>query len=190
MSNDDHDQDDVSRCLQGIRNAYSSSPSTASRKYYGSGFEVVTLDVDNDESGRSYGVVADEASMRRISIVEDSLYEVLNLSNTNDAHVVDDEKLQSITNTMHQAKKLPLSHAPHSFPCTDTYQALPSPPSVWPQRPLMVRPTPYTSTKVIGIVRHILCCVLTTSRCCRFVFVDLSSILLWPVTKIVNIILS
>lgn len=41
----------------------------------------------------------------------------------------------------------------HAFPCKDTYKALPSHPSQWPQAPLMIRPTPYTSTKVRGIRR-------------------------------------
>ena len=51
-------------------------------------------------------------------------------------------------------KRFSLSKLPHAFPCKDTYQELPSPPSQWPQCPLMIRPTPDTSTKIKGI-RHV-----------------------------------
>ncbi len=44
-------------------------------------------------------------------------------------------------------------HSKHAFPCSDTNKVLPSPPSQWPQAPLMIRPTPHTSTKIRGIRR-------------------------------------
>jgi hypothetical protein len=148
---------DVAECLEGLRDAYSASP-TARPQSDGTGFE---LTLDGDDHGDDHGDDGDDGScsaqvdpdisIRRVSVVEESLYEVLRLDE-NQSVQVDETKLPSIAYSVNQAKKLPLSHKPHSFPCTDTYKALPAPPSVWPQRPLMIRPTPYTSTKVIGIV--------------------------------------
>lgn len=136
---------DVAECLEGLRKVYSSSP-TVSRQFSEDGVE---LTLGDDGSGSAE---EDVAISRRVSIVEESLYEVLKLEE-NSALEFDEAKLQSVANTMTKAMKLPLSHMPHAFPCKDTYKALPAPPSAWPQRPLMVRPTPSTSTKVIGIVR-------------------------------------
>jgi hypothetical protein len=60
----------------------------------------------------------------------------------------------------------PISHdhvhsqeqAPHkephqcgAYPCRDTHATLPEHPSTWPQRPVMLRPSPKTSTKIRGI---------------------------------------
>jgi hypothetical protein len=53
---------------------------------------------------------------------------------------------------LHLAEKAAL-HSKHAFPCSDTHKALPSHPSLWPQAPLMVRPTPKTTTKIRGIRR-------------------------------------
>lgn len=41
----------------------------------------------------------------------------------------------------------------HAFSCKDSCNVLPDNPSTWPQCPLMIRPTPHSSTKVIGIRR-------------------------------------
>lgn len=49
-------------------------------------------------------------------------------------------------------QELPI-HTTHAYPCTDTHKDHPSPPSKWPQRPLMLRPTPHTATKIRGIRR-------------------------------------
>jgi hypothetical protein len=55
----------------------------------------------------------------------------------------------------HSTKPKPFApaHLPHAFPCKDTYNNLPSHPTRWPQCPVMIRPSPYTSTKVRGIRR-------------------------------------
>mmetsp|Transcript_26064 Transcript_26064/g.57415 ORF Transcript_26064/g.57415 Transcript_26064/m.57415 type:complete len:128 (+) Transcript_26064:72-455(+) len=42
----------------------------------------------------------------------------------------------------------------HAFSCKDSCNVLPDNPSTWPQCPLMIRPTPHSSTKVIGIVSY------------------------------------
>lgn len=39
----------------------------------------------------------------------------------------------------------------HAYPCPETYKILPPPPEDWPQRPVMIRPTPGTSTRIRGI---------------------------------------
>ena len=43
-------------------------------------------------------------------------------------------------------------HKTDAFPCISSGTILPDHPSRWPQRPLMIRPTPMSSTKVIGFV--------------------------------------
>jgi len=43
-------------------------------------------------------------------------------------------------------------HKTDAFPCITSGTILPDHPSRWPQRPLMIRPTPMSSTKVIGFV--------------------------------------
>jgi hypothetical protein len=45
----------------------------------------------------------------------------------------------------------PPIHKPHAYPCRDTHSRLPSPPTKWPQRPVMLRPSPNTSTVIRGI---------------------------------------
>jgi hypothetical protein len=54
---------------------------------------------------------------------------------------------------MAQGEELEADPQPCIYPCKDTYPAVPNEPSEWPQRPLMILPTPYTSTKILGIVR-------------------------------------
>merc|ERR1719238_6422 len=41
--------------------------------------------------------------------------------------------------------------ANHFYACSSTFSALPSHPSEWPQAPLMIRPSPNSSTKIRGI---------------------------------------
>ena len=50
----------------------------------------------------------------------------------------------------HPQEQLPI-HAPHAYPCPSTYKSLPSDPAMWPQRPVMLRPSPRTTTKIRGI---------------------------------------
>lgn len=52
--------------------------------------------------------------------------------------------------TAHDVEQLPI-HKIHAYPCADTHTSLPAPPSLWPQRPLMLRPTPKTRTRIRGI---------------------------------------
>jgi hypothetical protein len=47
-------------------------------------------------------------------------------------------------------KNLPI-HAPHAYPCEYSFSRLPSPPSSWPQAPVMLRPTPGSHTQIRGI---------------------------------------
>ena len=50
----------------------------------------------------------------------------------------------------HPHEQLPI-HTAHAYPCSSTYKNLPAEPSVWPQRPVMLRPSPRTTTKIRGI---------------------------------------
>jgi len=52
----------------------------------------------------------------------------------------------------HIQQELPI-HKTHAYPCQDTHTILPSNPSLWPQRPIMLRPTPNTNTQIRGIRR-------------------------------------
>ena len=49
-------------------------------------------------------------------------------------------------------EELPI-HKAHAYPCHETHKTLPSDPSIWPQRPVMLRPTPNTYTNIRGIRR-------------------------------------
>lgn len=40
---------------------------------------------------------------------------------------------------------------PHSYPCKDTYTIPPSPPEKWPQRPILLRPSPESGMRIRGI---------------------------------------
>ena len=46
---------------------------------------------------------------------------------------------------------VPIIRSPHAYPCENTFKALPSPPSRWPQAPIMMRPTPGSHTKIRGL---------------------------------------
>jgi hypothetical protein len=103
--------------------------------------------------GNCVGVLseADAVTIERISFVEEQLLELLKRDDTLDEEA-ELEKARQCSQFPKQ-EKLPLSHLPHAFPCSETYKELPSHPSQWPQRPIMVRPTPFTSTKIRGIRR-------------------------------------
>ena len=109
-----------------------------------------TIDRSSPDRHGSYGCIevdADPDVIERMSAVENRLLEMFPDE--------DDEAEQTqrirpprgnvATSTM--AKE----HQPHAFPCPDTYAALPSNPSKWPQLHLMIRPTPNTTTKIRGI---------------------------------------
>ena len=88
-----------------------------------------------------------EAVLSRIKLVETKLLEL-----------VDDHQYARPDSPDHDASEefdVPLGSLPihniHAYPCADTYKKLPSPPSLWPQGPLMLRPTPGASMKIRGI---------------------------------------
>lgn len=49
-----------------------------------------------------------------------------------------------------EPQPLPI-HKPHAYPCRDTHLCLPLDPQKWPQRPVMLRPSPNTFTTIRGI---------------------------------------
>jgi hypothetical protein len=129
---------DIGECLEGLRLANADtppdSPSASSRRQDDSGIEVE----------------ADPAIVLRMSIVEEKLLELLDLDID-----LDEEKATAKAkrcSVISKPKQLPI-HSAHAFPCRDTYKELPAHPGGWPQRPLMIRPTPNTSTRIIGIRR-------------------------------------
>ncbi|VEU36874.1 unnamed protein product [Pseudo-nitzschia multistriata] len=89
---------------------------------------------------------------KRNHSVEDSILDVLQKDGN------ESEKIQPATRTTaveDRKANFPSPLAPNAYPCKDTQHELPQHPSTWPQRPLMVRPTPCSSTKIIGIRRAI-----------------------------------
>jgi len=90
---------------------------------------------------------ADETAVQ-ISMVEEQLFGVVKSNNGEQTQ----EKERCYAKVVKQ-EQLPVSRSPHVFPCKDTYAALPKPSQTWPQNPLMLRPTPYTTTKIKGIRR-------------------------------------
>lgn len=133
---------DETKCLDGLRKQYSQSPMPSRCD--------IELTLDRSSSKES------AETIRQISIVEESIYEVLDLERDDDSSgrrtMMQGVLTKIPVSPMAQVEALKAQHQPFLYPCSDTYHALPKHPSEWPQRPLMVRPTPYTSTKILGIV--------------------------------------
>jgi len=48
--------------------------------------------------------------------------------------------------------RLPVSEEEHAYPCKDTYSFMPpSPPEKWPQRPILLRPSPESGMRIRGV---------------------------------------
>ncbi|KAL7533285.1 hypothetical protein ACHAXR_005143 [Thalassiosira sp. AJA248-18] len=48
--------------------------------------------------------------------------------------------------------RLPVAEEKHAYPCKDTYSFVPpSPPEKWPQRPILLRPSPESGMKIRGV---------------------------------------
>jgi hypothetical protein len=132
---------DVTECLKVLRQQYSQSPVSSRCNF--------EMTLDRSGSDESADIT------RRISIVEESIFEVLHLEHEEGAST--SSMMRGILKeipvaSMAHVEALKAHPQPYMYPCKDTYHALPNEPSEWPQRPLMVRPTPYTSTKILGIV--------------------------------------
>lgn len=98
---------------------------------------------------------------KQIATVDKSIKRVLNLDKQqnslgddknqqrNDGQTIEGGELSG--NQNQDERKAFLSDKANTYPCKDACKRLPEHPSRWPQRPLMIRPTPHSSTKVIGI---------------------------------------
>jgi hypothetical protein len=133
---------DATESLNELRHPYSQHPEPILHNFE------LTLD-------RSWSDEPSETN-RRISVVEECIFEVLHLereeeSSTNTRKGLT-RKVVPVTRMAH-VEALKTHPQPYMYPCNDTYHTLPNEPSKWPQRPLMIRPTPYTSMKILGIVR-------------------------------------
>jgi hypothetical protein len=131
---------DIGECLEGLRlaNADTTPPDSPSPSRVG-----------RQDSGME--VEADPAIVMRMSIVEIKLLKLLDFDID-----IDENKAKAKAkrcSVISKPKKLDVHSAAHAFPCRDTFKELPAHPGGWPQRPLMIRPTPWTSTKIIGIRR-------------------------------------
>lgn len=82
------------------------------------------------------------ANSERLSIIENNIHQVLNL---------DDQSIKKCTSSGAEDKSEKRSSVAQKFPCENDHNILPGHPSTWPQSPLMIRPTPNSSTKVIGV---------------------------------------
>lgn len=106
----------------------------------------------SDDDDNSVEIEADQDVLERASLIEQQLYSLVNdLSTTSQDVAADDYepnswKLADIV----IPTDLPI-HAPHAYPCASTFLRLPSPPSLWPQAPVMIRPTPGSDTRIRGI---------------------------------------
>ena len=121
---------DPRQCLEGIREACYASNSA-----------------DEDFADE------DADTMKRVSEVETQLSELLTKDESLDLDEVlaEAERAKAMPSPGPQIK--PSGHSKHMFPCADTFKALPAHPSEWPQAPLMIRPTPDTSTQIRVIRR-------------------------------------
>ncbi len=95
---------------------------------------------------------------KRLSIIENIIHRVLHLDDQN--RVCEDEEnrqtqspsIENGTGTKRKNEKR--SSEGQKFPCESAHDILPRHPSTWPQRPLMIRPTPHSCTKIIGVVSY------------------------------------
>ena len=135
------------------RESYFTNPTTSRQYYSGIGVETVLGDDDNDncsdvDDGQSGG------RNQRVSVVEDNLLQALSIDENRHRieHISNGSKVGPYK-PVNESVATPLHSS--TFPCKDTDKSLPCPPTEWPQRPLMIRPSPHTSTKIIGIVSGI-----------------------------------
>lgn len=106
----------------------------------------VNVDVDKIESE------ADPGLLTHISAVESRLSDLVDQIRHSEIDGGDGDASKTVKGvpSLHVPADLPF-HAPHAYPCADTYKVLPSPPPKWPQAPLMLRPTPGCKMRVRGI---------------------------------------
>jgi len=100
------------------------------------------------------------ANSKHTSIVEDCIKNVPKLDDdNNDENENDDhnEKQQIFRQSIKKEIERQQPENQHSGPFLSpecSSKKLPQQPTGWPHRPLMIRPTPFSSTKIIGIVSH------------------------------------
>ena len=144
------------------RESYLTNPTTSRQYYSGISVETVLRGTDDDYNDGDDGDDNGDGDggqrsgrNQRVSIVEENLVHDSSIYETGlqSDHISNDSKTGrykpddgSVSTSLRSS----------SFPCNDTNNPLPCPPSEWPQRPLMIRPSPNTSTKIIGIVRTII----------------------------------
>lgn len=124
---------DPQECLEGLRRAYYIAQQSSS---------------EDDET-----IEMDEHVLRQIKKVEADLMCLLDDASS-DA-LDDDERRERLVQTSERAAKILSDHQQqqqqHAYPCSDTHKALPSPPNTWPQAPVLIRPTPNSSTNIKGV---------------------------------------
>jgi hypothetical protein len=132
---------DVDACLTGLRELYENTTPPASPRG--------EKPVQRRLGSFGVGSESDAVTIARASVIEVHLLELFK----SDYALDEEAEPEEASPQFPKQEKLPLSHLPHAFPCSATYKELPSPPSQWPQGPIMIRPTPFTSTKIRGIRR-------------------------------------
>jgi hypothetical protein len=97
--------------------------------------------VYDSSSDSDMELIADPELLRRISIVEEKLLQIADEHERRAASPAATSSAPSEPKIDDSHKILPI-FKPHAYPCLNTYQQLPVPPSNWPQIPLMLRPSP------------------------------------------------
>lgn len=113
--------------------------------------------------------------LKRLSILEDSSRADLNMNDKQNNHNHDgDQQMESLP--IHE-REIPGIHRNgnesdllHDLSSTRDSAILPDHPSTWPQRPLMVRPTVTSQTKIKGIVSTITVCFLVSQSYIWYLF--------------------
>ena len=96
------------------------------------------------ESNKEYQALVQEVEAKLIEFLEGQVT------------LLDDESAYTTTSSSTAEEqeanlsKLPIHNA-HAYPCNDSFKELPASPEKWPQRPVMIRPTPGSTTKIRGI---------------------------------------
>ena len=140
---------DVSACLHGLQDAYNESP-RGSRSPSPVFFEDQHGGSGGEKSNTANGTATTSPnpnSTKRVSQAEEHLLQLLERDEQLDEKLAEEKKRRASKLAPPKPIFDPSIHQPHSFPCKDTYNDMPSHPTMWPQRPVMIRPTPYTTTK-------------------------------------------
>lgn len=138
MANATVDEEELLSCIRNLV-----LESTQSEDDFGKDTSITRSESDeNLESNEEYQALVKEVEEKLIQFLDDQVR----------TGMVDQSEGNAFSANVEPAINIVLPiHTAHAYPCSDTHKTLPSPPKDWPQRPVMMRPSPGSSTKIRGI---------------------------------------